>query len=156
MAIAKRARVLGNALGLTINGQDYWADVAKYELVPSDSDKETLTFADAAAGGGAGKWTMKVTAIISFETGSFWDMVWANTGKEVPFILAPMGNKTATSAKPHFKGKVKIGVKPALSSEAGDEKGATFEVEWNLIGEPEKVTQTSTMGAGNLEDSLGA
>ena len=49
--------------------------------------------------------------------------------------------------------KAKIGVKPSISSEAGDEKGSTFDFEWQCEGEPEKLTATSTLGAGNMEDN---
>lgn len=155
MAIIKHTRVTGSALGLTINGTDYWADISKYELAASDSDKDVLTFGDAASGNTA-TWTLKGEAVISFDTGSFWDMVWANAGKTVPFILAPHGNKTATTAQPHFKGQAKIATKPPVSSEAGEDKGATFEFEWTLTAEPERVTTTSTMGTGSMEDALKA
>ncbi len=152
MAVTKNTRVLGNRLGLTIAGTDYWSDLASYELAPSDSDSDVLTFADAASGSSSA-WTLKGKAIVSFDNGSFWDYVWANAGKTVGFVLAPLGNKTATAKAPHFKGNVKIGTKPSVSSEAGDSKGAVFEFEWKVEGEPEKVTATSTMGTGNYEDA---
>lgn len=152
MAITKNTRVLGSALGLDIGGKDYWADVASVELAPSDNDKDILTFADAA-GGSSSSWTLKIKAAISFDQGAFWDYVWANAGKTVPFVIAPMGNKTASATKPHFKGKVKIGSKPPISSEAGETKGSTFEVEWTVEGEPTKETSVSTLGTGNLEDA---
>ena len=154
MAITQSTRVLGNALGLTINGTDYWADVKKVEVATESSDKETLTFADAAQGG-ATSWVLKIEAVVSFDSTAFWEFIWANSGKSVPFIIAPMGNKTAAVGKPHFKGTVTIGAKPGFSSEAGESKGATFEVEWKINGEPTKVTTGSTLGTGNLEEARG-
>ena len=151
MAVTKNTRVLGSTLGLDINEKDYWCDIGKFELAPADGDKDVLTFADAH-GGAASTWSLKGTAIISFDTGSFWEMAWANAGKTVTFVLAPLGNKTASQSKPHFKGRVKIGSKPPISSEAGDTKGSTFEFEWTLEGEPEKVTTESTLGTGAAED----
>lgn len=153
MTVTKNTRVLGNKLGLDINGKDFWADIGKFELAPSDSDKDTLTFGDAASGAAA-TWTLKITAVVSFDTQAFWQMCWANAGKTVPFILAPHGNKTPTTTKPHFTGTVKIGTKPPISSEAGDTKGATFEVEWTLEGEPQMVTTgEGKLGTGAWEDS---
>ena len=80
-------------------------------------------------------------------------MLWQQAGKTLDVLVAPFGNKTATPKQPHFKVRAKVGVKPSLSSEAGDEKGATFEFEWACEGEPEKLTATSTLGTGNMEDA---
>lgn len=152
MAIAKHTRLLGSRLGLTIDGQDHWSDVGKFELTPSTSDKDIVTFADASAGSSAA-WTLKLTTLVSFDEGSFWAWVWDHAGETVPFALAPLGNREAAVGKPHFTGKVKIGTKPGLSSEAGDTKGATVDLEWDVEGEPEKVTTGSTMGTGSMEDA---
>ncbi|MDK9294551.1 hypothetical protein FAM19031_000589 [Propionibacterium freudenreichii] len=152
MAITKNTRVTGTRLGLTFDGVDYYSDIGKFELTPSTSDKDIVTFADAAAGSAAA-WTLKLTAIISFDPAAFWGWVWEHAGETVGFILAPLGNREASEKAPHFTGKVKIGTKPGLSSEAGDTKGATFEAEWDVEGEPEKVTTGSTMGTGSMEDA---
>lgn len=152
MATTKNTRVMGSKLGLTINGKDLWADIASYELAPSTDDKDVVTFADAASGAAA-SWKLKIKAIISFDTGSFWDTVWANAGKTVGYAVAPLGNRSAAPGKPHFKGSVKIGSKPPVSGEAGDTKGATFEVEWTCEGEPQMVTTGSEMGTGSQEDA---
>ncbi|MCI6557116.1 hypothetical protein [Schaalia hyovaginalis] len=151
MGVTKNPRLYGNRLGLTIEGKDYWSDLGKYELAEKESDKDVLTFADAAAGG-ASSWTLKGSAIISFAAGSFWDLVWKSKGKTLGFILAPHGNKTATEDKPHFTGKVKITSRPPISSEAGDEKGAVFDFEWTTDGDIAKVTSESTLGTGNMDD----
>ncbi len=151
MGATKNARIFGNRLGLTIAGQDYWSDLAKYELAPSSSDKDVVTFADAASGSTAA-WKLKGTAIQSFAPGSFWDKVWTAAGTTIGFILAPHGNKQASATQPHFTGQVKIGVKPSVSSEAGDTKGSTFDFEWDVIDEPEKVATGSTLGTGSQDD----
>lgn len=151
MVVANNTRVKGNKLGFTLDTRDFWADIVSYEMVPSDGDKDTLTFADAA-GGSSSSWTLKVVGIISFDTESFWNKIWDMAGRSIPVTVAPLGNKTASPTKPHFKAKAQISSKPGISSEAGDEKGATFEVEWKLEDEPQKVTSASTMGTGNMED----
>lgn len=152
MTVTKNERIYGKRLGLTIDGVDYWADVAKYELTP-DQKGDSVTFADAYSG--ATPWKLKITAIVSTVTGSFWSAVWDAAGQTVAFILAPHGNKVAAVGKPHFTGNVTIASKPGISSEAGDDKGATFDVEWDVQGEPEKVTTGSTLGTGSLEDTAG-
>lgn len=149
MTITRNNRIYGKALGLTIGGKDYWADLAKYELAPGDGD--ALTFADAAAGSSA--WTLKGTAIQSTDTASFWAMVWESVGQTFDFVLAPHGNKTASETQPHFKGTVTISSRPPISSEAGDDKGSTFDFEWKVLGDVEKVTTGSTLGTGSLADS---
>lgn len=151
MAIARNTRIYGRKLGLTLDNIDYWSDVVSYDLSPAEADKDGLTFADFQSGV-SDKWTLKITAIVSTDTESFWSKVWDSAGKEVPFILAPHGNKTAGPTKPHFTGRVNIKSRPGISSEAGDEKGATFEIEWDVKGEVKKVTATSTLGTGAMED----
>lgn len=150
MPIAKNARITGKTLGLTIAGVDYWADFSKYELTP-DSKGDALTFADAAAG--FTPWKLKGSAIQSLSQGSFWQKVWAASGSTVEFILAPHGNKEATADKPHFKGRVTIGSKPPVSSEAGSDTGSLFDFEWDVVGEPTIVSSESTLGTGNAEDA---
>lgn len=151
MTITRNPRIYGNRLGLTLDGRDYWADVSKYECAPDQADADALTFADAASGN-TSVWKLKGSAIQSTAAGSFWDMVWKNAGTTVPFILAPHGNLTASSAQPHFTGTVKIGAKPPISSEAGDAKGSVFEFEWDITGEPERVETGSTLGAGAMDE----
>ena len=153
MAVTRNTRIKGQRLGLSFAGKDYWSDMSKYELAAENSDKDVVTFADAQDGS-ASAWKLKGTAIQSLDAGSFWDYVWTNSGKTVDAILAPHGNKVATAAQPHFKFRVKIGAKPPLSGEAGDEKGSTIDFEWNVEGEPEKISTGSTLGTGNLTDAL--
>ena len=153
MAVTRNTRIKGQRLGLSFAGKDYWSDMSKYELAAENSDKDVVTFADAQDGS-ASAWKLKGTAIQSLDAGSFWDYVWTPSGKTVDAILAPHGNNVATAAQPHFKFRVKIGAKPPISGEAGDEKGSTFDFEWNVEGEPEKISTGSTLGTGNLTDAL--
>lgn len=137
--IVNNTRIYGNRLGFRIDGTDYWCDIASYELAPSDKDDNVLTFADAAAGA-TSQWNLKGKAIQSFDTASFWRKVWEQAGKEITYLLAPHGNETASETQPHFTGKVRVGRKPSISSEAGDTKGSTFEFDWPCTGEPEMKT----------------
>lgn len=150
MTIVKNERIYGRALGLTIDGVDYWADVSKYELAP-ESKSDALTFADAA--NNSTPWVLKGTAIQSTTPTSLWSKVWENAGKTVDFILAPHGNKVATAEKPHFVGKVTIGKRPPIGSEAGEEKGAVFEFEWSVVGEPNKTSTSTNTGTGGMDSA---
>lgn len=112
----------------------FWADLTAYELYNEEADADVTTFEDAQKGG-ARQHKLKINAVQSLDTASFWRHVWENTGQEVPFVLAPFGNEEATPTQPHFIGTVTIGPKPTLGGEAGD--GAfVFEVEWNVLNEP--------------------
>lgn len=153
MAVPVRKRILGKKLGLVIDGKDYWADIAKWELKASSSDKDIVTFADAQ-GGNTSKWSLSGEAIQSLDADSFWSKVWGSVGKTVDYVLAPYGNKTASAEAPHFTGKVTIGSAPSISGEAGDEKGSTFSFEWDCEGKPAMKTAGSTLGAGNMEEAL--
>jgi hypothetical protein len=134
--MAGSTRIKGTKLALTLGtpGTDYWHDMTSYELFNDEAESDVTTFADAAEGG-ARQHKLKGTAIQSTAADSFWRYVWANTGQDVPFTLAPHGNATPTASQPHFIGTVTIGPKPSLGGEAGT--GAfTFEFEWLVTGEP--------------------
>lgn len=138
-AVVKNKRILGNALTLKLATTDYWSDFAEYSLEPTNSDKDTLTFADAASGA-TSQWKLKGKAIQSTDPASLWSKVWDAAGQTVEFILAPHGNPTPSANQPHFVGKVKIGSKPPIGTSAGEEKGATFDFEWDVEGEPTMKT----------------
>lgn len=129
-------RIRGTKLALTLGspGEDFWADISKYELNNQDADSDIVTFKDANEGG-AVEYRLTGSAIQSTDKESFWSYVWDNTGEEVPFTLAPHGNTTPSEAQPHFVGTVKIGRKPALGGEAGQGSFA-FDFDWQVIGEP--------------------
>lgn len=112
----------------------FWADLTSYELYNDEADADVTTFEDAASGG-ARQHKLKLNAIQSLATASFWRHVWENSGDEVPFTLAPFGNEEPTEEQPHFIGTVTIGPKPTLGGEAGN-SAFTFEVDWNVLNEP--------------------
>jgi len=104
-------------------------DVKSYELTNEPRDDSDVTFSEAAAGTGV-VWTLALTAITSFSTGSLWNYLWTNVGTEVQVVLAPYGNTTATATQPHFTFNVTVGAKPGVSNEAGTSgEGAEFSVD---------------------------
>ncbi len=140
------ARIKGKALGLTIGGVDYWADITACEFDNEEADGDVTTFADAAAGG-ARQHFATISAIQSTESASFWRTVWANSGLEAAFKYAVHGNTEATSDQPHLTGTLKIGPKPKLGGEAGATNTFTFETRFDVNGEPVLDTGASDAAA---------
>lgn len=134
--MAGSTRIKGTKLALTLGspGTDYWADIKSYLLDNEEADSDVVTFADASEGG-ARQYKLTGSAIQSTDSASLWQYVWANSGDEVPFTLAPHGNVTPSAAQPHFIGIVKVGAKPAIGGEAGN-SAYTFDFEWDVVGEP--------------------
>lgn len=69
-------------------------------------------------------------------SGSLHDYLWTNAGSEATFEIQPLtGNASATA--PRYTGTVRIPRKPNIEMEAGSD--STFEFEFEVIGEPNKV-----------------
>lgn len=133
-------RIKGNikpVITLGSPGSDFSADLLSYIFENEEADSDTITFEDAASGG-ARQWYMRGEAIQSLASASFWEYVWANSGEEVAFVVAPFGNAVASATQKHFTGTLKIGPKPNFGGEANTSSTAafTFEFEFELIGEP--------------------
>lgn len=133
-------KIYGKALYLTVNGVDYAADMQSATLAFEEADTDNLTFGDVAAGVGD-KGKLSIKAIQSTESGSFWNIVWANAGQRVPFKLAPHGNETPSAAQPHITGTVFIDLRPDIGGEVDPKKAYTFEVEWEA--DVDKALKTS-------------
>jgi len=128
-------RIKGAALGLTIAGVDYWADISSAVFGNEEATGGVTTFADAAAGGSRQHF-VTLSAIQSLASASFWRYVWANTGATATYKYAAHGNASATANEPHLTGSLKIGPKPSLGGEAGNDNTYTFETRFDISGEP--------------------
>lgn len=95
-------RIKANALKMTIDGTDYWADLSSVELQSEPAASDSETFYDVSLGGRP-DYFFTVSGVQSTETTSFWRAMWDNAGEEVEYIYAPHGNTTATAEKPHFR-----------------------------------------------------
>lgn len=139
--MAGSTRLKGNALALKFGSPatDYWCDATSVVLDNEEADSDTVTFCDAAAGGGR-QFFLTINAIQSLQSSSFWRYTWANTGAEVPFTYAPAGNTTPSADQPHFTGTVKIGPKPTVGGEAGPSSTYKFETRWDVVGDPVLTT----------------
>ena len=132
-------RIKGVALTLKLGATDYKTDVTACEIDNVEADGDVTTFEDAA-GAGARKWLMKLSAIQSTDTASLWSYIWTASGTTVAYVYAPHGNAVASAAQPHFTGNVKIGPKPKIGGAAGASNTYVFDAEWECTGEPTRVT----------------
>lgn len=128
-------RIKGAALGLTIGGTDYWADVTKCEVDNEPAEAGVVTFQDAA-NGGSRQHFMNIGAIQSLQTDSLWRYIWAHTGENVAYKYAAHGNAIATADQGHLTGTLTIGPKPKIGGEAGLAVDQVFETRWDIDGEP--------------------
>lgn len=139
-------RIKGAALALEFGGTDHWQDITSALFSNEEADGDVTTFADAAAGG-ARQHFVTITAIQSTQSGSFWNYVWDNTGSTVAYKYAVHGNAVATADQPHLTGTLTIGPKPDLGGDAGASNTYTFEVRFDINGEPVKDLGASGVSA---------
>jgi hypothetical protein len=135
--MATSTRIKANALLLSIDGTDYWADFSSVVMQSEDASADVTTFADAASGGRR-DFYLTVSGVQSTEAASFWRAMWADSGSEVAFIYAPHGNATASADKPHFTGTVRIPAKGAfqLGGEASADGTFAFDgVRMDIVGD---------------------
>jgi hypothetical protein len=129
-------------LTLTIDGDEVTPEVSKAEILAEETDSDFVSFADAAAGGGR-TYKLALTFTQNLAAASLWDKVWAESGTEVPVLVRPYGNATATAGEPHFSGTVVV-TEPdgtILGGEADASSTARWvtEVEWVFTAKPTRV-----------------
>ena len=125
-------RIYGRSLYLTVAGTDYAPDVQECVVSFEPRDTDDLTFGEAS-GAGADQGKIKIKAIQSTDTASFWRYAWSNPGAEVAFAMAPHGNAVASADKPHLTGTLTVGTRPDLGGAADPKKAYSFEVEWMCV-----------------------
>ena len=130
-------RIKGNGLMLTIDSEDYWADITEAVLDSEEAKGDVTTFEDAAAGGAARQYFISASAIQSTDTDSFWSMIWDHSGEIVPYVYAVHGNATPSASKPHMTGTCKIPTKPKLGGAAN--ATYVFDARFDCQEEPTKV-----------------
>lgn len=131
------------SLTLTIDGTDYTAVVSNVTITSAESENDFVTFANAAAGG-ARDYKLKLTLAQDAATGTLWRKIWDSAGSDVPALVRPYGNTTATAAQPHFSGTVTI-KEPDGDFLGGDADASvtavqTVEIEWPFLAKPTLVT----------------
>lgn len=128
-------------LKLEIDGTEYSAQLTNARLAPTDSDSDTVTFADAAQGGKK-DWHLMGTALQDPSAGTIWSLVFDEAGTDVPYTFIPFGNAVPTADQPHFTGTVTIGAPDGdfLGGEANTSATAKFQfdIDWICTGKPVK------------------
>ena len=135
--MATSTRIKANALLLSIDGTDYWADFSSVVMQSEDASADVTTFYDASLGGRR-DFYFTVSGVQSTATTSFWRAMWDDAGTEVAFIYAPHGNAAASSSQPHFTGTVRIPARGAfqLGGEASADGTFAFDgVCMDIVGE---------------------
>lgn len=128
----------GKDLSLTINSEEINLEATQVLMDNEDADTDSVTFAELQDGTPV-QWFFTINAVSDYGTGSFWSLVWDNSGTDVPFVFKPYGNATASAAQPHFTGTCTITRKPPVGGEAGET--FAFETRFDIVGTPvKKVT----------------
>lgn len=132
-------RIKGNALILEIDGTEYRGDLTEYHIKNEEKDSDVTTFEDAAQGN-TRKYILEAGFVQSTASQSLWRKLWDNAGrKNVPYKIAPHGNKVATADQPHFTGTLTLPAPGELGGEAGPGEFTTS-AEFELDGKPKLVT----------------
>jgi hypothetical protein len=115
--MAASTRIKATNIKFKINSTDYACDADSVELSLTDAPGDVRTFCEVQTGQ---QWQLKLTGITSGDTGSLYQLLFANYGTEVAFSVAPAGNTTATSTAPIYTGTVIFDQLPPLSMTAGE------------------------------------
>lgn len=131
------AKYKGKDLSLTIDGEEVNLEATSVNLENEEADTDAVTFAELSSGTPL-QWFFTVEAVADYGVGSFWSTLWDNSGTDVPFVLKPYGNASASAAQPHFTGTCTINAKPPIGGSANEV--FTFEARLDVIGEPVRKT----------------
>lgn len=124
---------------------EYSAYLTNARFSAADSEADTITFADALAGG-AKDYTFQGTALQDDggNSAAFWTFVQANPGATVQLRYMPQGNTTATTTAPHWTATATVAAWDGdfLGGEASSSTTLkqTFDFSWALTAAPTKVT----------------
>jgi hypothetical protein len=126
-------RVKANSITITVDGDDYTADLSSIMLQSEEASSDTSSFADAALGG-ASDWYIEMSGITSTDVGSFFVVCWNNPGDEVPFVLTS-SSPTASD----FTGTLRIPAQGRLPFGGDASADGTFSwsgVRFEVVGAP--------------------
>lgn len=135
-------RIKGDALGLTVNGEQLWADCTS---VSFDQDESGIfhSWGNIPISSDIG-WHMDVTAIQSTEEGSLWRMLFEHHEEgPVPYVYSPHGNSDPEPDRPHFIGELIMPQVTILGGEAGKDTEYVFSVTLPLLSKPQMITEPS-------------
>ena len=110
--MAASTRIKAQNILFKIGTTDYACDANLVELTLNDAPGDVQTFCETRVGG---QWKLQLDGITSGDTGSLYQVLWANYGTTVAFTVAPNGNATPTTTQPHYTGTVIFDQLPPLS-----------------------------------------
>jgi hypothetical protein len=117
-------RIKATNIKFKIGSTEYSCDADNIELALSDAPGGQQTFCEVQS---LQEWKLSLAGIASGDSGSLYQLLFANYGTEVAFSVAPNGNSTATSNQPIYTGTVIFDTLPPLSLTSGEIMA--FEVE---------------------------
>ncbi len=126
-------RVKANSITITVDGDDYTADLSSIMLQSEEASSDVTTFADATAGG-ARDFYVEMSGVTSTDATSFFMVCWNNAGDEVPFTL-----ETTSSDAGEFTGTLRIPAKGAIPFGGEASADGTFSwsgIRFEVVGEP--------------------
>lgn len=130
-------------LKVEIGATEYSVELTNARFSAADTDNDTITFADAAAGG-AKDWFFNFTAIQDPSASTIWSQIFDNAGDDVAITYMPYGNAVPSATQPHFTATATIAQFDGdfLGGEANASPTAkwTFDSSWKCAAKPAKVT----------------
>lgn len=131
---------LKSIFALKVGADDFSTDIVSFDLTSEEAEADSTTFAEYNAGSNR-EWTLTVTAAWDGgSVGSLHDYLWTNAGSSASFEIQPLSGAVSPT-RPKYTGTVRIPQKPDISVEAGTD--STFEFEFEVVGEPNKVIASS-------------
>lgn len=94
-------------LKIEVDGTEYTADVSNVRFTSAEGDSDFVSFADAAAGGSR-QYQLVGTAAQDAAADSFWDIVYSQTGADIPVTVMPYGNAVPSATEPHFTSTITV------------------------------------------------
>jgi hypothetical protein len=118
-------RVKANSITITVDGDDYTADLSSIMLQSEEASSDVTSFADAALGGSS-DWFIEMSGITSTDVASFFVVCWNNPGDEVPFVLTSSSPTAST-----FTGTLRIPAQGRLPF--GGDASADGTISWSGV-----------------------
>ena len=110
--MAASTRIQAQNIIFKIGATAYECDATMVSLELGDAPGDVQTFCEQRVGG---EWALTLEGIVSGDADSLYRVLWANFDSTAAFTIAPNGNASATTDKPHYEGTVKFNQLPPLS-----------------------------------------
>jgi hypothetical protein len=110
--MAAATRIKATNIVFKIGTVDFACDTTSVQLTLGDGPGDVQTFCEVRPGG---MWSLQLDGITSLDSASLYQLLWANFGTQVAFVIAPGGNAVASATQPHYTGTVIFNELPPLS-----------------------------------------